>query len=92
VSLDEDGIVVRALYQLHKAEMREPRARVICQRVYDFLIAGNHQHVCNRFSDGFSEHLYYNAPDESKLSGRIELRKLAPEPTKRVNDLNICRM
>jgi hypothetical protein len=41
---------------------------------------------------GFSEHLYYDASDASKIGGRIELRKLAPEPTKRVNDLNICRM
>jgi hypothetical protein len=46
----------------------------------------------NDDKQGFSEHLYYDAPDASKISGRIELRKLAPEPTKRVNDLNICRL
>jgi hypothetical protein len=52
--------------------------------------------LCLLYADedkqGFSEHLYYDAPDASKLSGRIELRKLAPEPFKRVDDLNICRM
>jgi hypothetical protein len=46
----------------------------------------------NDDKQGFSEHLYYNASDASKIIGRIELRKLAPEPTKRINDLNICRM
>jgi hypothetical protein len=46
----------------------------------------------NDDKQGFSEHLYYDAPDASKISGRIELRELPPEPTKRVNDLNICRM
>jgi hypothetical protein len=52
--------------------------------------------LCLLYADedkqGFSEHLYYDAPDASKLSGRIELRKLAPEPFNRVDDLNICRM
>ena len=46
----------------------------------------------NDDKQGFSEHLYYDAPDTSKISGRIELRKLAPEPYKRVDDLKICRM
>jgi hypothetical protein len=46
----------------------------------------------NDDKQGFSEHLYYDAPDTSKIGGRTELRKLAPEPTKRVNDLNICRL
>jgi hypothetical protein len=46
----------------------------------------------NDDKQGFSEHLYYDASDASKIIGRIELRKLAPEPTKRINDLNICRM
>jgi hypothetical protein len=46
----------------------------------------------NDDKQGFSEHLYYDAPDASKISGRIELKRLAPEPTKRANDLNICRM
>jgi hypothetical protein len=35
---------------------------------------------------------YYDVPEASKISGRVELRKLAPEPVKRVDDLNICRM
>ena len=46
----------------------------------------------NDDKQGFSEHLYYDASDASKIIGRIELRKLAPEPSKRINDLNICRM
>jgi hypothetical protein len=46
----------------------------------------------NDKKEGFSEHLYYDTPDPSKISGRIELRKLAPESVKHVNDLNICRM
>jgi len=41
---------------------------------------------------GFSEHLYYDAPDASKISGRIELRKLAPKQYTRVDELKICRM
>jgi hypothetical protein len=41
---------------------------------------------------GFSEHLYYDAPDASTISGRVELRKLAPEQYKRVDELKICRM
>jgi hypothetical protein len=52
--------------------------------------------LCLLYADedkqGFSEHLYYDAPDASKINGRIELRKLAPEPYKRVDDLKICRM
>ena len=52
--------------------------------------------LCLLYADddkqGFSEHLYYGAPDASTISGRIELRKLAPEPHKRVDDLKICRM
>ena len=52
--------------------------------------------LCLLYADedkrGFSEHLYYDAPDASKISGRIELRKLAPEAYKRVDDLKICRM
>jgi hypothetical protein len=52
--------------------------------------------LCLLYADedkqGFSEHLYYDVPEASKISGRIELRKLAPEPVKRVDDLNICRM
>jgi hypothetical protein len=52
--------------------------------------------LCLLYADedkrGFSEHLYYDAPDTSKISGRIELRKLAPEAYKRVDDLKICRM
>jgi hypothetical protein len=46
----------------------------------------------NDDKQGFSEHLYYDATDASEISGRIELRRLAPEPAKRINDLNICRM
>jgi hypothetical protein len=52
--------------------------------------------LCLLYADddkqGFSEHLYYDAPDASKISGRIELRKLAPEPYNRVYDFKICRM
>jgi hypothetical protein len=52
--------------------------------------------LCLLYADedkqGFSEHLYYDAPNASKIIGRIELRKLAPEPYKRVDDLKICRM
>ena len=52
--------------------------------------------LCLLYADddkqGFSEHLYYDAPGGSKISGRIELSKLAPEPYKRVDDLKICRM
>jgi len=52
--------------------------------------------LCLLYADedkrGFSEHLYYDAPDASKISGRIELRKLAPEAYKRVDDLKICRI
>ena len=52
--------------------------------------------LCLLYADedkqGFSEHLYYDVPEASKISGRVELRKLAPEPVKRVDDLNICRM
>jgi hypothetical protein len=52
--------------------------------------------LCLLYADedkrGFSEHLYYDAPDASKISGRIELRKLAPEEYKRVDDLKICRI
>ena len=52
--------------------------------------------LCLLYADddkqGFSEHLYYDAPGGSKISGRIELSKLAPEPYKRVDNLKICRM
>jgi hypothetical protein len=52
--------------------------------------------LCLLYADedkrGFSEHLYYDAPDASKISGRIELRKLAPEAYKRFDDLKICRI
>jgi hypothetical protein len=52
--------------------------------------------LCLLYADedkrGFSEHLYYDAPDASKIGRRIELRKLAPEAYKRVDDLKICRM
>jgi hypothetical protein len=52
--------------------------------------------LCLLYADedkqGFSEHLYYDVPDASKISGRIELRKLASEPYKRVDDLKLCRM
>jgi hypothetical protein len=52
--------------------------------------------LCLLYADedkrGFSEHLYYDAPDASKISGRIELRKLVPEAYKRVDDLKICRI
>ena len=52
--------------------------------------------LCLLYADedkrGVSEHLYYDAPDASKISGRIELRKLAPEAYNRVDDLRICRM
>ena len=52
--------------------------------------------LCLLYADedkqGFSEHLYYDAPYASKINGRIELSKLTPEPYKRVDDLNICRM
>jgi hypothetical protein len=52
--------------------------------------------LCLLYADddkqGFSEHLYFDAPGGSKISGRIELSKLAPEPYKRVDDLKICRM
>jgi hypothetical protein len=52
--------------------------------------------LCLLYADedkqGFSEHLYYETRDASKISGRIELSKLAPEPYKRVDDLNICRL
>jgi hypothetical protein len=52
--------------------------------------------LCLLYADedkqGFSEHLYYDGPDASKISGRIDLRKLAPESHKRVDDLKICRI
>jgi hypothetical protein len=52
--------------------------------------------LCLLYADedkrGFSEHLYYDAPDASKISGRIELRKLAPKQHTRVDELKICRM
>ena len=52
--------------------------------------------LCLLYADddkqGFSEHLYYDAPGGSKISGRIELSKLAPELYKRIDDLKICRM
>jgi len=52
--------------------------------------------LCLLYADedkrGFSEHLYYDAPDASKISGRVELRKLAPAQYKRVDELKICRM
>lgn len=52
--------------------------------------------LCLLYADedrrGFSEHLYYDAPDASKISGRIALSKLAPEACKRVDNLKICRM
>ena len=52
--------------------------------------------LCLLYADedkqGFSEHLYYDAPDASKISGRFKLTKLAPEPYKRIDDLKICRM
>jgi hypothetical protein len=52
--------------------------------------------LCLLYADqdkrGFSEHLYYDAPDASKISGRIELREVAPEAYKRVDDLKICRI
>ena len=52
--------------------------------------------LCLLYADedtqGFSEHLYYVAPDASKISGRIELRKLAPVAYNRVDDLKICRI
>ena len=52
--------------------------------------------LCLLYADedkrGFSEHLYYDAPDASKISGRIELRKLASEAHKRADELKICLM
>jgi len=52
--------------------------------------------LCLLYADedkrGFSEHLYYDAPDASKISGRIELRRLGPEQYKRVDELKPCRM
>jgi hypothetical protein len=52
--------------------------------------------LCLLYADddkqGFSEHLYYDAPVGSKINGRIELSKLAPELYKRIDDLKICRM
>jgi hypothetical protein len=52
--------------------------------------------LCLLYADedkrGFSEHLYYDAPDASKISRRLELRELAPEAYKRVDDLNLCRI
>ena len=52
--------------------------------------------LCLLYADedkrGFSEHLYYDAPDASKISGRIELRKLAGEAHKRADELKICLM
>jgi hypothetical protein len=41
---------------------------------------------------GFSENLYYDAPDAPKISERVELRKLASAHCKRVDELKICRM
>jgi hypothetical protein len=52
--------------------------------------------LCLLYADedkrGFSEHLYYDAPDASKSGGRIELRKVTPEAHKRVDDLKLCRI
>jgi hypothetical protein len=52
--------------------------------------------LCLLYADedkrGFSEHLYYDAPDASKITGRVELSTLAPEQYKRVDELKICRM
>jgi hypothetical protein len=52
--------------------------------------------LCMLYADedkqGFSEHLYYDAPDASKITGRVALSTLAPEPYKRVDELKICRM
>jgi hypothetical protein len=52
--------------------------------------------LCMLYADedrqGFTEHLYYDAPDASKITGRIALSTLAPEPYKRVDELKICRM
>ena len=52
--------------------------------------------LCLLYADedkrGFSEHLYYDAPDASKISARIELRKLVPEAYKPLDELKICRM
>jgi hypothetical protein len=52
--------------------------------------------LCLLYADedkqGFTEHLYYDAPDASKTTGRVELNTLAPELYKRVDDLRLCRM
>jgi hypothetical protein len=52
--------------------------------------------LCLLYADedkrGFSEHLYFDVPDASKIIGRVELSALAPERYKRVDELKICRM
>jgi hypothetical protein len=52
--------------------------------------------LCLLYADedkqGFTEHLYFDAPDVSKITGRVELSTLAPDQYKRVDDLRICRM
>jgi hypothetical protein len=46
----------------------------------------------NEDKRGFSEHLHYDAPNASKISGRIELRKLASKQYTRAEEVKICRM
>jgi hypothetical protein len=52
--------------------------------------------LCLLYADkdkrGFTEHLYFNVPDASKITGRVALGTLAPEQYKRVDELKICRM
>ncbi len=52
--------------------------------------------LCLLYADedkqGFTEHLYFDVPDASKITGRVELSTLAPEQHKRVDDLRICRI
>jgi hypothetical protein len=52
--------------------------------------------LCLLYADedkrGFTDHLYFDVPDASKIAGRVELSTLAPEQSKRVDELKICRM
>ena len=52
--LGEDGIAVRPLDHVQKAEIRKTRAVVVRDRTHDFLVAARHQHVRDRFLDRFS--------------------------------------
>jgi hypothetical protein len=50
----ENGIAFGTFDHVQKAEARETRAIIICDRVHNLPVAACHEHVCDRVLEGFS--------------------------------------